>query len=127
MIHCQRACSSSTVRSRNFVVALSQPCTGGRPNGAMSTDGQRPSDPAEPGGALPAAHEQPQPDDGDDQAGHARRARPSTRPALGGRPESSSARASTGSPSLAKLLNRPDTSSETDVRDREKPHEEFIA
>jgi hypothetical protein len=46
---------------------------------------------------------------------------------LGVESRSRSERASTGSPSLAKLLNRPDSSRETEVRDREKPHDEFIA
>ena len=39
----------------------------------------------------------------------------------------SAARESTGSASLAKLFHSPDTSSPTDVREREKPHDEFIA
>jgi uncharacterized membrane protein YbhN (UPF0104 family) len=34
---------------------------------------------------------------------------------------------STGRPSLAKLFHRPDSRSDTDVREREKPHELFIA
>jgi hypothetical protein len=49
------------------------------------------------------------------------------RAVLGSEWKASRARASTGSPSLAKLLNNPDTSSDTEVRDRENPHEEFIA
>jgi hypothetical protein len=36
-------------------------------------------------------------------------------------------RATTGRPSLAKLFQSPETSSDTEVRDREKPHDEFIA
>jgi hypothetical protein len=41
--------------------------------------------------------------------------------------KASSASATTGRPSLAKLFHNPEVSSDTDVRLREKPHEEFIA
>ena len=83
VIQYQRACSSSAVRSRNFVVARSQPCTGGRPKSPTTAERPAPEDPAEPGGALPAAQQQPEEDDGGDQAGHPEAARPSSRPALG--------------------------------------------
>ena len=49
-----------------------------------------------------------------------------TRPAVGGAVKASSASAITGRPSLAKLFHSPEVSSETDVREREKPQEVFI-
>ena len=50
-----------------------------------------------------------------------------TRPVVGVEEKASRTRASTGSPSLAKLFHSPETSSDTDVRDRENPHDVFMA
>src|SRR4029450_9346445 len=108
-----------------FISALSHPCTGGRPKIRMIADVQRPRNRPSRAALSPlrissqsATPAPPRP---------ATPASPAvTRPALGLESKSTSARASTGSPSLAKLLNRPDTRRETEVRDREKPQDEFI-
>jgi hypothetical protein len=51
----------------------------------------------------------------------------SRRPVVGVEVKASRTRASTGRPSFAKLFQSPEISNDTEVRERENPHDVFMA
>ena len=118
----QRARRSRIVRARNLTVASSQPCTGGRRISRSSADAAAPA--TSPKRRAPASLCSIR---ANTTIAAIRPAIPAiTRPLLGLPCSDTNANARTGSPSLAKLFQMPDNSSDTVARDCENPHEVYI-
>jgi hypothetical protein len=113
------------VLDRNLEVAWSHPVTGGRPKGRITAEATRPI--PEPIRRASSSVRSIRLKITIEPMSPARPASPAiSRPPPGPPENARSARARIGSPSFAKLFQMPDTSSDTELRDREKPHESYI-